>query len=60
MSKKKKNLQPPVHCGCLYNSQDMGTTYVRSSADEWIKKVWYTCTQTLKYSAIKKKEVLPL
>ena len=29
------------------------------SVDEWIKKLWYICTMKY-YSAIKKKEILPL
>ena len=32
-----------VHCGTIYNSQDMEATWM-SVEDEWIKKLWYVCT----------------
>ena len=42
-------MYPNVHRSTVYNSQDMETT----SADEWIRKLWYIYTMEY-YSAIKK------
>ena len=40
-----------VHCSTVYNSQDMEASQI-SSADEWIRKLWYIYTMEY-YSAIK-------
>ena len=45
-------MYPNVHCSTVYNNQDMGATRY-PSADEWIRKLWYTYTMEY-YSAIKK------
>ena len=42
-------MYPNVHRSTVYNSQDMETT----SADEWIRKLWYIYAMQY-YSAVKK------
>ena len=52
----KSCMHPSIHRSIIYNCQDMEATQVCPSADEWIKKKWYTHTyaHTMEYdSAIK-------
>ena len=43
-------MYPNIHCSTVYNNQNMEATKC-PSADEWIRKLWYTMEC---YSAIKK------
>ena len=49
-------MHPSVHCGTIYNSQDMEAPEM--STDGWIKRVWYIYIMEY-YSAIKKNEIMP-
>ena len=42
---------PNVHCGTIYNSQDMEVRHALT--DEWIKRLWYIYTMEY-YSTIKR------
>ena len=48
----KETHVPNVHHSTAYNSQDMEATWC-SSADKWIRKLWYIYTMEY-YSAIKR------
>ena len=50
-SKLKKTHYPIVHCGTIYNSQNMEARCPLT--DEWIKKLWYIYTMEY-HSAIRR------
>ena len=52
----EKYLQPSVHCGIIYNSQDMDAT-IKCPLDQK-KKIGYIYTME-HYSAIKRNEIRP-
>ena len=54
---QKEYMHPYVHCGIIYNSQDLETSQVFISG-EWEKQLWFIYTMKY-YTAERKKEVLP-
>ena len=54
----KEHKHPYVHCGIIYNHQDMEAAQV-SSISRWVdKQLWDIYTMEY-YSAIKKKQIFP-
>ena len=47
------------HCSATYNSQDLERAQC-PSVHEWIQKLWHLYTMGRRYSATKRKELLPL